>query len=568
MLAPIKTLSLLAVFATTCSVKACPVWFNYNNGINKCSCGKPLGGVVNCDNNTKEVSLLYCYCMTFNHQLNKTFVGACSAMCTWKETPNCPSFNKLQTNDTMELNQVLCSDLNRKGQLCGRCIEGYAPQAYSYSLECIPCSEKDFARNLAKYIAIAFLPLTVFYFLVTALRISITSGDMVVFILTSQLITTPINTRNMVSTMSTATLLLMACFSLWNLDFLRSVYSPFCLHPKMNTMHMIALDYLVGIYPLFLILLTCIIVIIFDRFQMSFRPLRVMNSTLSRFSHGRQSMRSSLVQSFASFLVLSYTKILNVSFDLLFPVNLRDSEGNNADSLYLYNNAEIAYFSPEHMPFAIIAILMLIVFNLLPLILLLLYPCRCFHRCLGRRVATSPMLFAFMDAFQGCYRHKPRDCRYFAGFYLFLRILQLVTFAAVRDYIYIVIMGFYFLIITGALVLIEPYKEKIQNKTDQVFFLLYASAYFLTAFNAYLRPSEPQVRIHQIYTISICLLSTIPLVYVCVVLSRKLLPTRVIEIVKSCLNCNICCKRKSYPEVTTNESSETVDENTPLLMVK
>ena len=476
MLTQTMILPLLAIFASTCNVKACPVWFNYNNRINNCSCGNLLKGVVTCNNNTEDVSLLYCYCMTFNQKLNKTYVGACSAMCTRKEMPNCQSFNKLQTKDKTELNKVLCGDLNREGQLCGRCAEGYAPQAYSYSLKCVPCSGKDFARNLAKYIAIAFLPLTVFYFLVTALRISITSGDMVVFVLTSQLITTPINLRNMASTHnrpSTATLLIIGCFSLWNLDFMRSVYPPFCLHPKMNTMHMIALDYLVGIYPLFLILLTCIIVITLDRFQMSLRPLRVLSSTLSRLRRGRQSMRSSLVQSFASFLVLSYTKILNVSFDLLFPVNLRDSEGNRADSLYLYNDAEIAYFSPEHLPFAIVAILMLIVFNLLPLILLLLYPCRCFHRCLGRRGATSPTLFSFMDAFQGCYRHRPRDCRYFAGFYLFLRILQLVTFAVVRDYIYIVIMGFYSLIITGALVLIEPYKEKTQNKIDQVFFLLH-----------------------------------------------------------------------------------------------
>lgn len=527
-------LLILLVAVMPCfAVDTCPVWFYYNSSSNRCECGDTLRGVVDCDSSVSPavVSLLYCYCMTYNEEMNQTLVGACTAMCTRRNTPDCQSFNTIKTNDTRELNSEMCGELNRTGQLCGRCEENHAPEVYSYSLTCIECHQEDFALNLLKYIAIAFLPLTMFYIFMTALKISITSGSMVAYIMTCQIATTPTLIRilkpgnfNHVSTM-----LLINCFSVWNLDFLRSIYSPFCLHPNMNTMHVLALDYLVGVYPLFLILLTYLAIMVHDRCPMLAKVCRQATKYFGQV----QSIRGSLVQTFATFLVLSYVKILTVSFDLLFPVNLKTVHGKNIDKLYLYNDAEMVYFGKEHLPFAILAVFMLTVFNLLPLTLLLLYPCRCFQKCLSFCGVQNPILFTFMDAFQGCYRHHPRDCRYFAALYLFVRILQLLTFAFVRDFIYIPLMGFYFLALTAAQVIIEPYTEMINNKIEKVFFLWFSSAYFLTALNVYLRPSEPQIPMQHIYATSICLISILPITFGGTMIFKRVIPNRLILKVRS-----------------------------------
>ena len=64
--------------------------------------------------------------------------------------------------------------------------------------------------------------------------------------------------------------------------------------------------------------------------------------------------------------------------------------------------ATIDYFGREHFPYAILALIVLLVFVLLPL--LLLCPVRCFQQCLGHCGVKWLSLHIFMDAFQGCYK--------------------------------------------------------------------------------------------------------------------------------------------------------------------
>ena len=73
------------------------------------------------------------------------------------------------------------------GLMCTECVDGYAYPVYSYSLACVEC--KDYGYNWLKYIAVAFLPLTVFYIIVILFRISVTSGAMNGYVLMCQLLT-------------------------------------------------------------------------------------------------------------------------------------------------------------------------------------------------------------------------------------------------------------------------------------------------------------------------------------------------------------------------------------------
>ena len=146
---------------------------------------------------------------------------------------------------------------------------------------------------------------------------------------------------------------------------------------------------------------------------------------------------TSLVEAFATFILLSYVKVINTSFDILMPTQLYNVSGQVV-GLYVYYNGSQEYFGRDHLPYAVLAIFMFITFNLMPLLLLYLYPCtcRCFQSCLNCCQLNSQVLRTFMDAFQGCYKFEPYDCRYWAAFYLFLRIAVLAIFASTQGFFF------------------------------------------------------------------------------------------------------------------------------------
>ena len=210
-------------------------------------------------------------------------------------------------------------------------------------------------------------------------------------------------------------------------------------------------------------------------------------------------IRGSLIQAFATFFLLSYVKILNVSFDLLFPVRLKDTKGEIlSNKTYLYNDAEVVYFGKEHRFFAILAISMLVIFNILPIVLLLLYPCRCFQRCLGKCGVHSQALCTFMDAFQGCFRSQPRECRYFAGLYLCVRILLQFTLFITIDQTLGVIVACYFIAISILLLFTEPYKNSLYNKIDTLSFILASVSLLLSASTSGRYHSWSSLTVHKL----------------------------------------------------------------------
>lgn len=424
--------------------------------------------------------------MTYSDSANATVVGPCIA--------RCESFQDIDYPDITQLNEEQCGFLNRDGQHCSKCTEGYGPPAYSYTLPCVKCDESDLISNIIKYVAVAYLPLTAFFLIAILFKISATSDSMAVVVLTNQIITAPITVQ--LFTISThyhtspIRRIWLSTIGIWNLDFFRSAYTPFCIHPRVNFLHVIALDYLVGLYPLFLIFLTYIAVTLHDRYPivvMMWRPAYRVFMCIRR----EWNIRGSLIQAFVTFFVLSYVKILNVSLDILTPVYLQTSEGRSLPP-YLYSKGDMLFFGSEHLPYGILAIVMLTIFNILPLLVLFFYPCRCFRRCLSICRVNNHFLFTYMDAFQGSYRHSPMDCR----FYLFLRILAVSTFAIVRNQVYYSFLGLYFVAVIIIITLFQPYKRKIYNKIDSVIFALQSMQYAILINTA---AYEPRFKTRHIF---------------------------------------------------------------------
>ena len=125
-------------------------------------------------------------------------------------------------------------------------------------------------------------------------------------------------------------------------------------------------------------------------------------------------------------------KVLNTSVYILMPVQVYNASGIVIGT-YAYYNGSLEYFGYDHLPYALLAVFMFTTFNLAPFLLLCLYPYRCFQSCLNCCRLNSQVLRTFMDAFQGCYKFEPYDCRYFSGFYLFLRVVILVIFLVTEN---------------------------------------------------------------------------------------------------------------------------------------
>ena len=174
---------------------------------------------------------------------------------------------------------MLCFHLHRTGQLCGECEDNYTLSAYSYYLGCIKCEHCK--NGWVKFIAAAFLPLTMFYTMIITLRISATFkytlSTLNAFVMVNQVLAIPPMIRHIYSSnlvtdsyVSYAARFsvdfIIAVVAIWKLDFFRSFYEPICLYRNLNYQKVLLLEYAIGVYPLFLVFLTYILIKLHDNF--------------------------------------------------------------------------------------------------------------------------------------------------------------------------------------------------------------------------------------------------------------------------------------------------------------
>ena len=180
------------------------------------------------------------------------------------------------------------------------------------------------------YIAAAFLPLTLLFGVFIVLRITATSGLLNSFVFITQIISMPVQMKvitahaildehYMPSTFMLLTNVVLSFYGFCNLDFFCMVYKPFCLHPKMTTIQAMSMDYVTAIYPLALLGLVYVFVELHDHgCRLTLYLWKPFHYCFSRLRRQRD-IRTSLVDAFATFLLLSYMKLLTVSVDLLVP---------------------------------------------------------------------------------------------------------------------------------------------------------------------------------------------------------------------------------------------------------
>ena len=453
----------------------CPTWRYHPNPRDKeCVCGNDLHDAVTCLPEKYSASVLKNFCIVLSEDHNTTLIGTCPYSTGGKLPKN--------ISDVKDFGD-LCFPLHRRGQLCGACEENYTLPVYSYYLGCVKC--EDYKYGWVKFIAAAFLPLTVFYILVIAFRISGTSSTLNGYVLVSQIIGAPSVIREIYSYNQSSMYYYVSSFSqlginvgiaiyaIWNLDFFRSFYKPVCLSPDLKYQHVLLLDYAVAVYPLLLIFITFICVKLHDNFAIVVWLWMPFHKCLVRFRK-QWNIRSYLINALATFIILSYVKILNVSFQFLISSLLYNIEGHLISKSYWYYDGRVDMTSREYLPYLILALLMLLIFNVFPLVLLTIYPFKFFQRFLNCLPCTKYKLALrlFMDTFNGCYKNNEHDYRLFAALYLAVRFFNLLLLSVLRSTNAYCMAATLLIVFTLTLVAkFQPYKRKSSNTVDIVMLL-------------------------------------------------------------------------------------------------
>ena len=474
--------------ASSNGTSACPLGYYCSNGTCQCLAA-PRGGIVSCsEDGLYNYAVIKCYCVTYNFEESLVQVGKCIFNCVNNTKDKIGELYHPLPQNGVILNKTECADMNRTGALCGRCQDNHYPLAYSFSLVCVQCHHIHW--NWVRYIMAAYLPLTLFYLIVLFLKVNVVSGHLHHVVLFSQAMSIPALSRILFKSLQKqptyfiGAKVLLSLYGIWNLDFFKPFYSDLCL--GIGIVPILALDYVIAVYPLLLMTVSYLLIVLYDRnyrvVSMLFRPFLALFSLFKK----NWDIRTSVIDAFTSFFLLSNVKFLSVSFDLLVPTKVYHLHGDHYNStLALYYAGDIEYFGKEHLPYGILAIAVLCVFVILPTATLALYQFAFFQKFLNLFPFRWYILRTFVDSFQGWYKDGTEpgthDYRYYSIFYILFRYICFLLYGITLDGTYFPLCGLLFLLFTLVLVLTQPYKRAVSHyiKTNRAFLILYAM--FITA---------------------------------------------------------------------------------------
>ena len=458
----------------------CPPWFFYNTSTKSCECysSPSTDQAVKC---TEKGALLKLgYCMTYEEE-SGFHVGLCenAQVSSLNVTPD--KHIRLPSN-VSDLNDYMCGSMNRKGRMCGQCIDGFGLAVFSVEYVCTNCTGAWYGVPL--YLFLEFVPITIFYFIVMFFHINITSAPMVAFVFYSQISVSSfshISNRLIFDTTIIYHFLkiLASLYGIWNLDFFRFIIPPFCVSPLFKPIHITFLYFISAFYPLCLIALSWFCIYLHSR---NFRPIVWLRNKLNQilnFFHVKLNATNTIIDVFATFFLLSYAKLVYVSLRSLFfrsSLNLMITNISLQQTLHVKSDPNMKYFGTEHLPFAIVS-LFIFLLAVFPIpILLALYPFRRIRtitfKCpiLGSHARAA--INIFVQKFYSCYRDSTgteggRDMRSLVSLYLFPRLLiDAITIDQIPPNVSFSILVFLYMACSILIALAQPYRKQYMNIAD------------------------------------------------------------------------------------------------------
>ena len=329
-------------------------------------------------------------------------------------------------------------------------------------------------------------PITLLYIVVILFRIRATAAPIVGLVFFSQNILDvyripPLYTALVYSTNSFVRILLHIAFfmrGIWNLDLFHFSIPPFCVSGSINNVYAVALEYVSALYPLFLVVITFFLI------ELHAHNVRVIVWLYKPFHkcfvkfRRTWDIKQSIINAFSTFLLLSYTKIIMISFKMLYITNIYDIYGDVV-AIKLIIDPQIAYLGAKHTPLAVFALLITATL-ILAIILLVVYPTKLFQRLIGRcHCRAIHGVHAFVDTYQGClkdYTSGTRDYQAVSAAYLAMRFILLLLYVqhtkTLTNGPILIIFGILFMLLLVLMGTFKPYKENYMNYCELLLLFL------------------------------------------------------------------------------------------------
>ena len=493
------------------------------------------------------------YCMTFDVDHNITVMGKCP----YNHISYVDYEKSIMPENVYELNNYMCTSSfrrfnnacgqqRREGLLCGKCQSGLGPAVASYTHQCVECHW--YWPFL--YFAYVILPATLFCILIILLRINMLSPPMNALVLLCHVLIMTFNLnpcqlfyRASQHNSYIPILIVTAIYGLFNLDFFSYVLPPFCVSSKMSTLQAVSLDYIIALYPLAFTALIYLLIEVHDR---GFRPVVVLWSPfhrcLVRFRKVWH-MKGSVINAFATFYILSFTKIVSTTVSLSLTANMIDV-CDVIQPTTLYYDASCHALDSCHLPYGVVALIISFFFTILPTLFFLFYPSFLLCKCCNKWLFTSRLapLHEITSIFHQSFKdgtNGTRDCRWFAGVYLVLRVAVVASMISrvSRDtQVIISVVGLFLVSV------FQPHVNFAHNVLDSLLFCGLAVIFILI-------PAKEKKHI------SIVLIYIVPMVVIAIQLFWKFKPmvvptfTSVTNFlrIKQCLKTRVCCDKFRGP---------------------
>ena len=346
------------------------------------------------------------------------------------------------------------------------------------------CTKCD-KYGLLVFIVIEILPITIIVLLIIIFNIQLTNGSINGVVFYSQIIGISYSVYHIyyyyyyyyydgyynadIYNNPLVTLPEIPC-NIFNLDFTPFIYNyVMCISPDTPPLGVISFWYVIGFYPLLLLLLLYVWITLYDKgYKCVVFITRPFHRCMARF-WSMTGIEPSFTHSIASIYILCFTQLASTSFKILSIAPKNETLGFNNNKFYYDMKQD--YFKGVHGAAGFFAILVLLFLIVLPTLYILLYPFKWFHKLLDCLHLRKQLLISLGDVFTGPYKNGTEntyDYRFMAGLYLLARIIILSQF----------IYGQYFMLsisisqaccsflLAVIVIIFRPFQRNIHNFTE------------------------------------------------------------------------------------------------------
>ena len=340
------------------------------------------------------------------------------------------------------------------------------------NLTCINCTQYS-KYGIILFIVLELIPMTLMVIVIIIFNIQLTNGSINAVVFYSQLIAIIYSINGLNSSIHYSITIFQHLSAIpnyiFNLDFTPFLlnYIPLCISDHMSPLGAISFWYVIGFYPLLLLLLLYIwMTLYYKGYKCVVFITRPFHRCMARF-WSMTGIEPSFTRSIPSIYILCFTQLTATSFKILsFDI------GSNFDVVFYYD-AKQGYFHKWHGLAGSIAIIVLLFLIILPTLCILFYPFKWFQKLLDCLHLRKPLLITLADVFTGPYKNGTEntfDYRFMAGLYLLARIIVLSQFIIGYQQYYVIAVPIALSICSIALVAIflifRPFQKTVHNFTE------------------------------------------------------------------------------------------------------